>query len=246
MDGEARARILEALHTSLVVEAGAGTGKTSALVGRIVAVLAAGVTTLPRLYAVTFTDKAAGEMKLRLRAELEAARARATDDEVRGRLAAALADLEAARVGTIHSVCADLLRELPVEARVDPTFEVAAGDEAERLKDEAFDLWFQEQLASPPEGVRRLLRRRPQGRERRTARAQLREAAGKRVEHRDFGTPWRRDPFDRAAVLRDALARLGGHPAEHVRRFVAAHDGSDLDALEAELHVLVGERAWKK
>src|SRR5262249_55229181 len=120
---------------------------------------------LPQVLAVTFTDKAAGEMKLRLRGELETARAAATDDVERARLGAALADLEAARVGTIHSICGDLLKEQPVAARVDPRFEVAAGDEAERILDEAFDGWLQDRLADPPEGVRRLLRRRPRGRD---------------------------------------------------------------------------------
>ena len=60
--------------TTLFVEAAAGTGKTTALVGRIVALICEGISTLDRVVAVTFTEKAAGEMKLRLRAEIERAR----------------------------------------------------------------------------------------------------------------------------------------------------------------------------
>jgi ATP-dependent exoDNAse (exonuclease V) beta subunit len=64
-DSAARHRILTDLRTTLFVEAAAGTGKTTVLVGRIVALVRAGVSALERIAAVTFTEKAAGEMKLR-------------------------------------------------------------------------------------------------------------------------------------------------------------------------------------
>ena len=66
-DSAARQRILTDFRTTLFVEAAAGTGKTTVLVGRIVALVREGVSTLDRIVAVTFTEKAAGEMKLRLR-----------------------------------------------------------------------------------------------------------------------------------------------------------------------------------
>ena len=78
---------------------------------------------------------------------------------VAARLDAAVQNLEEAHVSTIHGFCADLLRERPVEARVDPLFRVLTEGQAERLFDEAFDGWFQTQLEDPPEGVRRSLRR---------------------------------------------------------------------------------------
>ena len=74
-DAEARRRILTEFGTSFFVEAAAGTGKTTALVGRIVGLVRTGAGTLDRIVAVTFTEKAAGEMKLRLRSEIEKARA---------------------------------------------------------------------------------------------------------------------------------------------------------------------------
>ncbi len=114
-DQRVRDRIRNDLDTTLVVEAAAGTGKTTALVNRIVAALAGGRAELGRIVAVTFTEKAAGELKLRLRAEIESARgdpARAAGERMR--LSKALAQLEEARIGTIHSFCADLLRERPV------------------------------------------------------------------------------------------------------------------------------------
>ena len=209
-DEEARRRIREDLSSTLVVEAAAGTGKTTMLVARIIAVLRAGDAELDRIVAVTFTEKAAGEMKLRLRAGLEKARGDASTPAERAHLERALGHLEVARIGTIHSLCSDLLREFPVEARVDPLFEVAPEDEAQRLFEQCFDGWFQDTLKKPGEGVRRLLRRRRRGREPRGAREALREAAWKLAGHRDFTRPWRRDPFDRPAAIDEVVTALEG------------------------------------
>src|SRR5262249_12016329 len=154
-------------------------------------------------------EKAAGEMKLRLRAALEKERtAAATSDAEKGRLDAALAQLEVAKIGTIHALCADLLRERPVEAKGDPLFEVMPEEDAERLFDLAFDRWFQEELANPGEGVRRMLRRRPRGRDRIGPRDALRDAAYKLAGHRDFEAMFRRDPFERDAFIDRVVDRL--------------------------------------
>src|SRR6202035_4875068 len=137
-DSEARYRILTDFCANLFVEAAAGTGKTTALVGRIVGLIRKGGGTLARTVAVTFTEKAAGEMKLRLRLEIEKARADATPEE-RERLDRALEELELARIGTIHAFCGDLLSERPIEAGIDPVFEVASEEEAKALADAAFE-----------------------------------------------------------------------------------------------------------
>ncbi len=76
VDADTREAIRTALDDTFAVEAAAGTGKTSVLVDRIVNILAQGRTTVDRIVAVTFTEKAAGELKLRLRASLESERAR--------------------------------------------------------------------------------------------------------------------------------------------------------------------------
>ena len=212
VDQEARRRIREDLDATLVVEAAAGTGKTTELVERIAALVREGRAELQNILAVTFTDKAAGEMKLRLRTELESGREKSTDALRRERLTAALAQLEAAQIGTIHSVCADLLRERPVDARVDPLFEVAPGDVAQRLYRGVFEAWLLRTLADPPEGVRRLLRRRPRGRDAPGPRELLLDAGWDLCEHRDFDAAWRRDAWDReealAGIVR-ALRELG-------------------------------------
>ena len=81
VDAKARSRVLTQFGTTFFVEAAAGTGKTTALVGRIVGMIRSGGGTLARTVAVTFTEKAAGEMKLRLRLEIEKVRAEATTEE---------------------------------------------------------------------------------------------------------------------------------------------------------------------
>ena len=162
-DAVDRERIRTSLDETFAVEAAAGTGKTTVLVDRIVNVLASGRTTVDKLVAVTFTEKAAGELKLRLRAELEARRqhaAKAGRPEDAAALAAALANLEQAHVSTIHTFCADLLRERPVEACVDPRFAMLTDPQAQALFGGVFRDWLQARLEAPPPGVRRALRRR--------------------------------------------------------------------------------------
>ena len=150
IDQEARDAIRTALDKTLVVEAAAGTGKTSELVQRMIAVVAAGKTTIDRIAGVTFTEKAAGELKLRLRSELEKAR-RTAEKRIRTRdnLEQALAHLEEARLSTIHSFCADLLRERPVEARIDPQFELMTEAQSLHLYREAFRSWFERKTGGP-------------------------------------------------------------------------------------------------
>src|SRR6185295_11929276 len=148
-DGAARGAIANDLDATLVVEAAAGTGKTTELVNRILGVLATGRAKMAEIVAVTFTEKAAGELKLRLRETLERERALVAghtpaDEEIRRRLEHALETLEEAHVNTIHGFCADLLRERPVEARVDPLFSVLTEPQSDRLYARAFRAWLQE------------------------------------------------------------------------------------------------------
>ena len=108
---ENRQAIASELDQTLIVEAAAGTGKTTELVGRIVALIENQRATIGQIVAVTFSEKAAGELKLRLREELERARARTSPASDAGqRLDAAVHDFEEAHVTTIHGFCAELLR----------------------------------------------------------------------------------------------------------------------------------------
>jgi len=144
-DQKARERIASELDVNLVVEAGAGTGKTTVLVERVVSLLATGRVTVDELVVITFTEKAAAELSTRVRDALER-RAAVAGPQERERLLEAARGLYRAHIETIHSCAAALLRERPVEAPIDPLFEVldelAAGlafDAAyERFQDELF------------------------------------------------------------------------------------------------------------
>lgn len=266
VDAAARERIAKDLDATLIVEAAAGTGKTTALVERILSLLSSGKATLSSLVAVTFTEKAAGEMKLRLRHEIERARRNAPDDAVRDHLNRALRELEAAHIGTIHAFCADLLRERPVEAEVDPLFEVASEDEADRLYDEAFTRWFQTTLAAPGEGVSRVLRRATRERDQDGPRHALWKAGRALLEQRDFPTPYTRPDFDRKAAMDEVIDKLRSlgelaskgwaeswltkslieirRVASEIDRREDAAGKRDHDAIEALLRKLAREKCW--
>src|SRR5437762_14334897 len=158
-DEKARQRIRISLDENLIVEAAAGTGKTTELVHRIVNVIRTGRAVVHRIVAVTFTRKAAGELRLRLRVELDAARTAAENPNELEYLENALARLEEAHIGTIHSFCAELLRQRPVEARIAPGFEEIDEAQSARLYTRAFDTWIQRSLQSMPEGLSRTLAR---------------------------------------------------------------------------------------
>ncbi|HEX6693958.1 MAG TPA: UvrD-helicase domain-containing protein [Longimicrobiales bacterium] len=132
-DEAARRRIREDLDTSLLVEAGAGAGKTTAMVGRMVALIRTGRAQVQQIAAVTFTRKAASELRERFQTALESAlrAARSADErDEEQRIDRALRDIDRAFLGTIHAFCARLLRERPLEAGLDPEFrETLAGEE---------------------------------------------------------------------------------------------------------------------
>jgi ATP-dependent exoDNAse (exonuclease V) beta subunit len=210
---ENRELIARELDTTLIVEAAAGTGKTTELVGRIVALIEHQRATIGQIVAVTFSEKAAGELKLRLREELERARARTTPGSAAGQLLEdAVHDFEEAQVSTIHGFCAELLRERPVEACVDPAFTVLTDSQAERHFEEAFSSWLHEQLGNPPEGVRRSLRRPVKWRFDDDSEdgpiERLRTAARSLREWRDHSAPWKRPAYDRKQSIKVLNAKL--------------------------------------
>ncbi len=272
-DEPIRERIRSSLDESLLVEAAAGTGKTTVLVDRLVAVLRSGATRVDRVVAVTFTRKAAGELKLRLRHKLDEARAASGDEAERANLEHALARLEEAHIGTIHSFCAQLLRERPVEAGIDPAFEEVDEEAASSLFDRAFQAWIEDRLDVLPEGLRRALSRLAldRGFDQATPLERLRDAARSLVDWRDFEAPWERRELDREGAidtLLDAvveLAELGEksrnrhdylrralEPAmllatsvQHIES-VAERDYDELEAQLIDLHrQLRRNRNWK-
>jgi ATP-dependent helicase/nuclease subunit A len=265
-DRAARERIRTSLGESLLVEASAGTGKTTELIARIVSVLASGATTIDHIVAVTFTNKAAGELKLRLRQELDSARDTAATEDERKYIEEALEHLEEASIGTIHSFCAQILRERPVEAVVDPAFEELSEQQSSRIYERAFRAWIQRKLAEGAPALRRALVRlaaRSSG-ESGPPIDQLKYAAWKLIEWRDHPAPWRQVPFDRDSEIDGLIeqVKLIGEaaslctkpfdnlvkslrPAQAVvtwiQRSEAATRGRDYDTLESFLIKLLGD-----
>ena len=165
---------------NIVVTAGAGTGKTSLLVERVLNLVGSGSCDLERLAAITFTEKAAAELRFRIAEGLEQLRAAAmgerdsdpqeasgrsyawltadtenTRADIAARALAALQQLDRAHLMTIHAFCSELLRLYPVEGRVDPDFRVDTGEQAELLCRCLWERFVEHELG--PDGKRHAL-----------------------------------------------------------------------------------------
>ena len=148
-DQAARQRITTELTTTLFVVAGAGSGKTSALVNRVLALVTGGHAELRRIAAITFTEKAGAELRDRIRGALEQRAELDPDSEVGQRCRQALEQLDGAAIGTLHAFAQRLLSEHPIEAGLPPRLEVL--DEVSSAV--AFDTrWssFRDQLLADP------------------------------------------------------------------------------------------------
>lgn len=143
-DDTARRAATRERARNVVIDAGAGTGKTEILVRRLVELVApaddaVAALSIDRVAAVTFTRRAAGELAFRIRQRLLAdLSASDVSPARRGRLRTALAGLDAAAVGTIHAFCDRLLRRYPVEARLSASYDIA--EDTSLLVDETLDL----------------------------------------------------------------------------------------------------------
>ncbi len=143
-DQAARDRAIQDHETLFAVDAGAGTGKTTLLVSRLISLLVEKEVPLRKIAAITFTEKAAAELVDRLRQKME--------EELTGNPAKkalilqAFQDLERAPISTIHSFCASLLREYPVEAGVDPRFAVLDEVQSGAFESQAWEEWLKKSL----------------------------------------------------------------------------------------------------
>ena len=147
-DAQARDRIVSDLEANLLVEAGAGSGKTTALVARLVTLISTGTATVDEIAAVTFTRKAAAELRERFQAEVEITLAmerakESPDDLITDRLAHALDEIDRAFVGTIHSFCGRLLRERPLDVGLDPGFQELPVEERAGLRRRFWDSYLE-------------------------------------------------------------------------------------------------------
>jgi ATP-dependent exoDNAse (exonuclease V) beta subunit len=249
VDQADRDRAVSELGSSLMVEAGAGTGKTTVLLDRVMKILHTEVP-LERLAIITFTEKAAGELKLRLRQRIEdlIRRSAGAPGPWLDHLRRSLESLDRATVSTIHAFAASLLRERPVEARADPRFVVADELQATLLREETWDRWLEQQMTQGAVPLARALRLglRP---------VQIQELAWSLVEQRDVGLPppppaGQGDPAGVRGVIVAIIAKLGALSAScrdeedkgllQIRDLLAAVPG--LEDAEGDRLVLLLER----
>src|SRR6266540_1602425 len=123
-DSPARDRIATDTAATLFVEAGAGSGKTSALVRRITTLVLTDRIPLSAIAAVTFTEKAGAELRDRLRVEFEKALYDGGSEDLAVLATGALDDLDGASIGTLHSFAQQLLTAHPIEAGLPPLIDV--------------------------------------------------------------------------------------------------------------------------
>ena len=163
-DDAARRQAIAVHDRSFLVEAGAGSGKTAVMAGRVALLLARGVP--PRsIAAVTFTEFAASELFIRVKAfvdalaggdipaELRVALPHGLSDEERRWLAAAQDAIDDMTCSTIHGFCQRLITPYPVEADIDPGAAVMDGDQADLAFTDVVDAWLRSELAGPADGL---------------------------------------------------------------------------------------------
>jgi exodeoxyribonuclease-5 len=161
-DAVARKIALTAIDRSLLVEAGAGSGKTSILAGRIAVLLASGVKP-KHIAAITFTEFAASELLIRVDRfvqalaagtvprDLEIAFPDGVQPQQLQNLKTAVAALDQLTCSTIHGFAQALIKPYPVEANIDPGASIIDPAEAELAFTERFEAWLKKHLSEDPD-----------------------------------------------------------------------------------------------
>jgi len=221
---------------NVVLEASAGTGKTHVLVTRYINLLRAGVDPA-NILAITFTRKAAAEMRERIVRELRAAAQRSAADEARWRaLRDRLGDIS---ISTIDAFCFALLREFPLEADLDPGFEIADETVMPRFVEGALDgaLRAGRRMARKDADIGLLMATLGERRVRLALATLLnrRLTAGRTIRRFLSGAPGPSpaDARDRVvARMQDALGSIDGGLEAFIADGPAANDGYDLLAAD--------------
>ncbi|HEY9714679.1 MAG TPA: UvrD-helicase domain-containing protein, partial [Chroococcales cyanobacterium] len=154
---EQQERAVTTIDMDVLVSAGAGSGKTHVLVERYIEVLRRiPEASVGGIVAVTFTRKAASEMKSRLKSRIREVLSQAGDDE-RERWQAAYSQIDGARIGTIHSLCETIVKSFPVEAGIDPQVEVLDDLAQAELLEQCIDQSFRDVIAEQADSHQLLL-----------------------------------------------------------------------------------------
>jgi len=161
LDMEQRHKAVREIGSSFIVEAGAGSGKTSVLAARVIRMLASGIDP-KNIAAITFTEAAASELLGRVRKGIEFCLAWKAPQEIGVELRTAFTDvitdeqkanLEQAQraigsltISTIHGFCQKLIKPYPVEANIDPGATIIAGQDADLAFNDVFEKWLRDEL----------------------------------------------------------------------------------------------------
>ena len=137
------------IDKSISLTANAGSGKTFVLSQRFLEIILTTSTPLNQVAAITFTDKASGELFKRISVELERLLLNNPDTDLRHRIEKIRKQLVSAKISTIHSFCSDLLKEFPVEASLDANFSTINEKKAAELIDLSIESTLKELLKEP-------------------------------------------------------------------------------------------------
>lgn len=154
-DEAARQQVRQNLQQNVMCLAGAGAGKTHELVERMVACIRHGTCEVEQLAAITFTRKAAGELRGRFHARLLKASDQPASQEGEqqelDRLRQAVRELDRCAIGTIHAFCAGILRQFPSQAGLPTDFHEVEEREELWLARDAWDRFLEQQSAAGDE-----------------------------------------------------------------------------------------------
>ena len=231
-DEQARLTALTAHDRSLLVEAGAGSGKTAVMAGRVALMLASGI--VPKsIAAVTFTELAASELLARVQdfvdellsgrtpRELSSALPQGLLDGQRAALTSACESLDEITCSTIHGFCQRLIKPYPVEANIDPGASLVDPVEADLAFGDALDGWLRATLDGTQPGiVSELVYHEPAG-----GLTLVREVANRLRRHRVLTSPSAPALAPVLTAFRDA--------ADAYRTFVTAAPAREQESIAA-------------
>ncbi len=203
---------------NFVVIAGAGTGKTTLLVDKLMALVRDGRAELSEIAAITFTEKAAAEISVRVVDEIE--RALAQGDDPDGRYSRARDQLDGAAITTLHGFAARLIRERPVDAGLPPDHEILDDVRTRLMFEELYAAWETEQMSRVRDTWRRLVVQRVD--------ARLQELAEAFVQNLDILQDYAIKPPEDVERLADRLETgFAGVCARLRARLPEARDAGD-------------------
>ena len=149
-DESSRRTILQSLSQNIFVEAGAGTGKTTILVGRIVNLIESGLATIDSIAAITFTNSAAEELRIRIREKLDLSSEDQSKTTIqRDRASQGVRDIDKATISTLHGFASSILRLKPLEAGLPPGFAIMDSVQTKLMFRKQFLEWRDNAINDP-------------------------------------------------------------------------------------------------